>query len=290
MSEPYTGRFAPSPTGPLHFGSLVAALASYLDARQHQGKWLLRIEDLDPPRESITALSEIRFALEKYGLHWDEEIVYQSRRHDLYQHALDTLKKEGLLYPCTCSRKQVKGIYDRLCVHKDFASATSDYAIRVKTDSRNLSISDRVLGLRHWNLANDIGDFIIKRKDGLFAYQLAVVVDDADQQVNQIIRGTDILNSTPRQIFLQQLFGLKTPSYAHIPVITHADGSKLSKQTGAKGINTSKPLPTLIAALKVLGQEPPADDALHSPATCLTWAIHHWDMNKVPKVLELCPD
>lgn len=287
MPKPYTGRFAPSPTGPLHFGSLVAAVASYLDAKHHQGKWLLRIEDLDPPRESKAALSEILFALELYGLHWDEEILFQSKRLDYYQHSLDELSKKGLLYPCTCNRKKAAGIYQRYCVNKTFEGLNSSYAVRIRTENRVIEMRDRLQGSRSWNLQKDIGDFIVKRKDGLFAYQLAVVLDDAQQKVNQVVRGADLLDSTPRQIFLQSVLELNTPQYTHVPVIVHPDGSKLSKQTGASAINTRYPLTTLVEALKVLGQDLPPDDMLQTPADCLDWASHHWDLEKIPKVLEL---
>lgn len=287
MLEHYTGRFAPSPTGPLHFGSLVAAVASYLDAKHHQGTWLLRIEDLDPPRESKTALSEILFALDRFGLRWDEDILFQSKRLEHYQHSLDKLSKDGLLYPCTCSRKKTTGVYQRYCINQPFDNINSPYAVRIKTDNRRIEIQDRLHGSKSWNLQKEIGDFIIKRKDGLFAYQLAVVLDDAQQKVNQVVRGTDLLDSTPRQIFLQSALGLDTPHYTHVPIIVHADGSKLSKQTGASAIDTRYPLPTLIKVLTVLGQELPPDDMLQTPTDCLDWAGQHWHLQKIPKVLEL---
>lgn len=288
--DPYIGRFAPSPTGPLHFGSLVAAVASYLDAKHHSGKWLLRIEDLDPPRESKSAVAEILFALEKYGLQWDEEILFQSRCHDQYQSALDNLLERNLLYPCTCSRKRIDGVYDKQCIAKDFTNSTADFAIRVKTDQREISIKDRILGRKRWLLDEEVGDFIIKRKDGLFAYQLAVVVDDASQNINQIVRGADILDSTPRQNYLQQLLGLETPGYAHVPIIIHPDGSKLSKQTGAPPIDVINPTATLLEAIRVLGQTLPGDALNEEPSALLARASKDWDINKIPKVFELSPD
>ncbi|MEX2489670.1 MAG: tRNA glutamyl-Q(34) synthetase GluQRS, partial [Pseudomonadales bacterium] len=229
-SDYYVGRFAPSPTGPLHFGSLVAALASYLDARHHNGLWLLRIEDLDPPRESPDAPQQIMSQLKGFGMHWDGEVLYQSDRLDAYQQALDQLRAENLVYPCTCTRKMVGTIYNGRCRKNDF-NINAPYAIRLVIGDMVISFKDRVMGPLYYHLDKDVGDFIIKRKDGLFAYQLAVAVDDAFQQVTHVVRGADLLDSTPRQIAVCRQLNLIEPSYTHVPVITGKDGSKLSKQT-----------------------------------------------------------
>jgi len=258
----YRGRFAPSPTGPLHFGSLVAALASWLDARAAGGEWLVRIEDVDTPRTVPGAESEILRALEAFGLHWDGAIVRQSERTALYEEALARLRAEGLVYRCRCSRKEIADsafsgpdgpIYPGTCrtlrLGEDVAGAD-----RFRVPSRAIAFDDRVMGRVSQDLDRDVGDFVLKRRDGLIAYQLAVVVDDAEQGITDVVRGADLLLSAPRQIVLQEHLGFTTPRYLHIPVATHEGGQKLSKQSLAAAVDTARPLEALGKALKFLGQ------------------------------------
>lgn len=243
-STDYIGRFAPSPTGPLHMGSLVAAMASYLDAKAHQGKWLLRIEDLDFDRNVAGADQQILQSLQRCGMQWDEEVTWQSQRQHLYEAALLQLGDD--VYPCACSRKEiadsrlrlgdaVSQIYPGTCRHGIAPGKTARaWRLRVPEQAQGrICFEDRLCGSQSQNLATDVGDFVLKRADGFWAYQLAVVVDDAAQGINHIVRGADLIDSTARQIYLQGLLGLPTPSYLHIAVVTNANGEKLSKQTGA---------------------------------------------------------
>jgi glutamyl-Q tRNA(Asp) synthetase len=248
----YVGRFAPSPTGPLHYGSLVAALASFLDARHAGGQWLLRIEDLDPPRESIDAPQEIIRQLLAFNLHWDSEVLYQSTRLTSYDAALESIRTST--FPCTCTRKAVPKIYPGTCRLRKHPPAGEPYAVRLRVPGHSVSIDDRVLGLQTWDLENEVGDFIIKRKDGLHAYQLAVVVDDIHYAVSHIVRGNDLLDSTPRQLALYESFEVSPPEYLHMPVLVDKSGNKLSKQAHAKPVDTSDPLSTIRNALSDLGQ------------------------------------
>ena len=287
------GRFAPSPTGPLHFGSLLAALASYLEIRKSSGKWLVRMEDLDTQREMKGAAEDILRTLEAYGLYWDDEIVYQSKRNDLYQSALDQLNNDGWSYACSCSRKEIQDsaigsqsgiegiIYPGTCREKHVIK--TPHAIRVKTLDQNISFEDLIQGHITQNLAKQIGDFVIKRADGLFAYQLAVVVDDYLQGVTHVVRGADLLDSTPRQIYLQQVLGYSTPKYAHIPVASNQAGEKLSKQTLATPIDANNAPNLLINALDFLGQTPPQDLSNYKAQEILAWAMQHWALDKIPK-------
>lgn len=296
----YIGRFAPSPTGPLHFGSLVAAVASYCDAKSHGGKWLLRMEDLDKPREVAGAADTILRQLESFGFEWDGQLMYQSQRAEFYEHALQSLKKLNVIYPCTCSRKEIAdssimmgmegAIYPRLCYPKNFLSKNTHPSIhaayRAVVLDKNISFIDAIQGEIVQNLARDIGDFIIKRADGLFAYQLAVVVDDATQNITHIVRGADLLGSTPRQIYLQQLLGFTTPSYAHVPIAANAAGEKLSKQTLAQPISISAATPQLslplFNALNFLGQNPPPQLKNAKLDETWQWAITNWQLAQVP--------
>jgi len=248
----YVGRFAPSPTGPLHYGSLVAALASFLDARHAGGQWLLRIEDLDPPRESIDAPQEIIRQLLAFDLRWDSEVLYQSTRLTSYDAALESIRTST--FPCTCTRKKVPKIYPGTCRLRKHPPAGEPYAVRLRVPGHSVSIDDRVLGVQTWDLDNEVGDFIIKRKDGLHAYQLAVVVDDIHYAVSHIVRGNDLLDSTPRQLALYENFEVSPPEYLHIPVLVDKSGNKLSKQAHAKPVDTSDPLFTIRSALSDLGQ------------------------------------
>ena len=289
---PYVGRFAPSPTGPLHFGSLVAAVASYCDARANGGQSLLRMEDLDKPREAKGAADDILRTLEAFGFAWDGEVWYQSQRAEFYESALQTLKDKGLVYPCTCSRKEIAdsaiasgiegAIYPKTCL-KHALKANIHAAYRVLTLDQNIAFLDEIQGEIIQNLARDVGDFILKRADGLFAYQLAVVVDDAAQGVTHIVRGGDLLDSTPRQIYLQRLLGYATPHYAHVPVASNAAGEKLSKQTLAKPIGMRAPGHALFDALIFLGQQPPAEIKNATLDEIWQWAITNWRISSIPK-------
>jgi glutamyl-Q tRNA(Asp) synthetase len=265
----YVGRFAPSPTGPLHAGSVVAALASWLDARAHNGRWLVRIEDVDTPRCVPGAASTILVQLDALGLHADEEPLWQSRRGALYQKALDQLLARGLAYPCACSRKDIEQalaaqgrphqrhgelVYPGTC--RAGLAGRAARAWRFKTSPGWLEWQDRRLGAQRQDVAQEVGDFVLKRADGLWAYQLAVVVDDAAQGVTDIVRGEDLADNTARQILLQQALGAATPRYLHTPLVLAANGEKLSKQNGAKAIDTGEPLRALNAAAQVLGLAP----------------------------------
>ena len=283
---PYVGRFAPSPTGPLHFGSLVAAVASYLQARVNDGLWLLRIEDIDPPREQRGASDDIIRALERYGFEWDGDVIFQSTSSDVHDAALASLIKRELAYRCSCSRRDLADaprsamgtIYPGTCRDGCNAGAT---AIRVRTDDSKIAFVDLLQGRITQQLESDSGDFIIQRRDGLIAYHLAVVVDDEIQGVTEIVRGIDLIDSTPRQIWLQQLLGYRTPTYAHIPVVTHAGGDKLSKLTGAPGISEDEVEETLVEALLVLQQQPPPELAQATLPEIWSWAIKNWQLGKI---------
>lgn len=286
----YVGRFAPSPTGALHFGSLLAALASYLDAHHHRGRWLMRMEDLDPPREQPGAAHAILSTLERFGLHWDGEVVYQSQRLEIYQTILNQLLTEGLAYRCDCSRQQISArtdaTYDGYC-RSHPPSPASTTAVRIGAANRTLTILDRIQGQQQWQLQPGQDDFVLFRRDGYFAYQLAVVIDDAQQGVQQIVRGSDLLDSTPRQRLLQQLLGYPQPSYAHIPVLVNEQGQKLSKQTFAQPIEQRPPVPTLLTALHALGQNPPAELQDASSTELLVWAAQHWRIEQIPQHQQL---
>lgn len=287
MPTSYRGRFAPSPTGPLHFGSLLAALASYLDAKAHQGHWLVRIEDLDPPREIAGASDAILRTLEAFGLHWDERPLYQSQRLARYQQVLEQLQQQGLVYPCQCSRSQLQHrqahpCYDGFCRRHPPSTTSQPWAYRLWVSDAYYSIEDRIQGHYGQSLHQEVGDFVIKRKEGFFAYQLAVVVDDFDQGISHIVRGSDLLDSTPRQCYLQQLLMAPQPSYAHIPVITNAQGQKLSKQTFAPALNPQQVSTLTAQALAMLSH--PLPPALESApvAEQLAYAQTHWRTERLP--------
>lgn len=303
-STPYRGRFAPSPTGPLHKGSLVAAIASYLEARSHNGQWLVRMEDVDELRNVDGAADNILRSLEAYGFEWDEQVLYQTQRKQAYQEALQQLQQQQLVYPCTCSRKQLRAmaesseissgrfglIYPGTCIRNDFADfKPADYAIRITTPGDDFGFVDSLLGHYSQNLARDLGDFIIRRRDGLFAYQLAVVVDDAYQNISHVVRGADLLDSTPRQIYLQQCLGYKTVEYTHLPLILHDNGDKLSKQTGATGIGLKANIPLLIDCLRFLGQQPPEALQYESLDSIWQWAKQNWQISRVAEAQDAEP-
>lgn len=289
-AETYIGRFAPSPTGPLHFGSLVAATASYLEARQANGHWLVRMEDLDTPREMPGAAADILRTLEAFGLKWDGAVVYQSQRLDHYSEALERLRRQDLVYPCACSRKEIADsaisgidglIYPGTCSH-GLAAGKIPRAWRLRVKDEVTGFRDRIQGLVSQNLASDIGDFVLKRADGIFAYQLAVVVDDALQGVTDIVRGADLLDSTPRQIYLQEVLALPRTSYTHVPVAANHRGEKLSKQTLAKPLDLGQPQLELWQALDFLQQKPWPELKQASLGTLWSWAMAHWRVSHIP--------
>ena len=282
----YVGRFAPSPTGPLHFGSLLAAVASYLEARRHGGRWLLRIEDIDPPREQPGADADILRILDAYQFEWDGEVCYQSRSVSAHQEAVARLMDSGQAYRCGCSRSDLADaprgsmgiIYPGTCRN---GCESNEFAIRVLTHNEPIGIVDRLQGAFEQRLETESGDFVILRRDGLIAYQLAVVVDDALQGITDIVRGIDLLDSTPRQVYLQRLLGLPTPSYAHIPIVENDDGSKLSKLTGAPPVEATNANRTLFNALRALGQLPPPELADASLSEQWQWALGHWSPERL---------
>ncbi len=294
---PYRGRFAPSPTGPLHFGSLVAAVGSYLQARASRGRWLVRMEDLDPPREMPGAADAILRTLERFALEWDEEVLYQSRRSEAYEVALARLDRLGMLYPCGCSRKEVategrRGeygvIYSGRC-RGGLAPGKQPRALRVRVKDEPIEFIDRLRGGYGQNLAREVGDFVVRRADGFYAYQLAVVVDDGFQGITEVVRGADLLDNTPRQIHLQRLLGMPTPSYLHLPVALNRQGQKLSKQNRATAIDHQEPGPTLALALDFLGHPPPAELRKAPPRELLEWAVAGWSPARVPATDRTAP-
>ena len=290
----YRGRFAPSPTGALHFGSLIAAVGSYLQARHHHGQWWVRIEDLDPPREVAGSADLILRTLDGCGLHWDGEICYQSKRSNAYLEALERLHTAGVLYPCHCSRKQIAetianrgsptSVYPGTCRTQAYTSRHG-HALRVNTEAQQISFRDIIQGDYRSILDHDSGDFVVQRADGLFAYQLAVVVDDAEQGMTEIVRGSDLLDSTPGQIYLQQQLGLTTPDYLHLPIVTNEAGEKLSKQTFARPLGLTDPLPDLWQALDFLGQKPPMALKNASLDEFWQWAHQHWTIEMIPRTM-----
>jgi len=282
----YIGRFAPSPTGPLHFGSLLAALASFLDARANQGKWLMRVEDLDPPREPAGSAELILQQLQDLGMDWDGEVLYQSSRLDAYEEVLAKLQDQDFCYPCDCTRPQIREmglVYDGSCRERSIPPE-KPYALRLKTDALEIGFADAIQGYFAQQLKTEVGDFVIRRKDELFAYQLAVVVDDEFQNITHVVRGWDLLDSTPRQIYLQRVLNYQEMSYAHIPIIVDERGQKLSKQAFAPSIQTDRATEAIYKALTFLGQAPPAEITKESPASQLQWAIANWDIQAVAKV------
>jgi glutamyl-Q tRNA(Asp) synthetase len=289
MNTPsYIGRFAPTPSGFLHFGSLVAALASYLDARAVSGRWLVRMEDLDPPREVPGAQAGILQALANYGLLWDGEVLCQSRRHASYDAVIQRLLSQGLAYACVCSRKQLEGcngIYPGTC--RNAGHPVEGAAIRVRVPELEYRFVDRVQGTFAQHLGRESGDFVIRRRDGLYAYQLAVVLDDAAQGVTDVVRGADLLDSTARQLYLQELLGLPQPRYLHVPLITQPDGHKLGKSHRSPPLAAEQAGPLLIRALAALGQPVTADLLGAAPEQIVAHGVAHWDAGLIAPVLTL---
>lgn len=286
----YRGRFAPSPTGPLHFGSLVAATGSYLDARHQQGEWLLRIEDLDPPREIAGASDSIIRTLEQLGMTWDGPISYQSQRSHAYEEALEQLRQQGYLYDCGCSRREIAdsavvteagSVYPGTC-RNGLPPGRSPRSMRVRVDAVTSRVQDRLQAPLQQQLATEVGDFIVRRADQLFSYQLAVVVDDAAQQISHVVRGADLLDSTPRQNYLQRLLGLSTPAYLHLPVAVDSKLAKLSKQTFAQSVTPDDRHGAVLDALRFLRQELPDSPHDASRDELWQWAIEHWDITALP--------
>ena len=306
-AQAYVGRFAPSPSGPLHFGSLITALASFLDAKKHHGQWLVRMEDIDPPREEVGAQQKILNSLEAHGLEWDNSVLYQSQRLAIYDDYLHHLNSHT--YPCSCARARLRllnGAYDGHCRRHQKPSSTAPTSpitpasVRVRVDHLSPSetniaeyYDDIFQGKQHQSLPHEVGDFIVRRKDGLVAYQLAVVADDIEQKVTHIIRGSDLLSSTPRQRYLTLLLShvLAQPShslchYGHIPVATNALGQKLSKQHKALPIDDKHAFSNLVNALTFLHHPAPHDIINnHSISSLLSWASEHWNRQRVPQAL-----
>jgi len=280
----YRGRFAPSPSGLLHFGSLIAALASYLDAKSHQGLWLVRIEDIDPPREQAGASDKILSTLAAFGLHWDEEVLYQSQQSELYRDVLNNLSSNNLSYYCQCTRadiKKVGGIYQGHC--RQLNLQQNGTATRMINTHAINHYNDLVQGNVQCDFALAQEDFTLVRKDGLFAYQLAVVVDDIYQNISHVIRGCDLLEPTARQLSLFALLEQPAPKYGHVPLAITDEGFKLSKQNKATAIDIKNPQPALISALKFLGQNPPKALSFTHTEQIIQWAVKHWSLANVPK-------
>jgi glutamyl-Q tRNA(Asp) synthetase len=291
---PYRGRFAPSPTGALHFGSLIAATASYLDARAHGGEWLLRMEDVDAERNVPGAADDILRTLEAFGFAWDGPVLWQGARDAAYAAVLDTLRTAGMAYPCACSRKEIAAratrpaidgglVYPGSC-RAGLPTGAAARAWRLRVDNEPVAFADRVQGRIVQQLEDEVGDFVLRRADGLFAYQLAVVVDDHFQGITDVVRGADLLASTPRQIYLQHCLGYAVPRYAHLPVATNAAGEKWSKQTLAPALATGRAAAELVRALAFIGQAVPAELGRATVAEVWDWAFAHWSFAAIPRV------
>ena len=274
------GRFAPSPTGPLHLGSLYTALASFLDARSRNHDWLIRIDDLDEPRTDPGAESSILRTLEGHGLRWDRSVLRQSARLDAYTTALYELHRRGCLYYCTCSRRQLRHlpIYPGTCRNR--TAPVQDAAVRVRVEDAAPRFADLLLGEQETPLRTAVGDFIVRRRDGIVAYQLATAMDDSEPEIATVVRGRDLLDNTPRQQHLMTLLGRSQPNYAHIPLIIDRDGRKLSKQTGAGPVDPSIPLANIRRCLGFLGLADPPDAELED---LLNWAVERWSLSRVPR-------
>lgn len=279
-AAPTIGRFAPSPTGELHFGSLIAAVGSFLEARRQGGLWRVRIEDLDPPREVPGSARRILEDLARFGLLPDGPVLRQSTRSTAHEDALESLRNAGLLFPCACTRKMLpEGPYPGTC-RDGIPPGRRPRSLRVRVPDRLIDFEDDVQGPVCVNLADEVGDFVVRRADGLIAYQLAVVVDDAWQGITEVVRGADLLDSTPRQIYLQEALGLPRPRYLHLPLARDAQGRKLSKRDGSDPVARRSPLEALEEALAFLGHAPPKHDTLQAR---WDWAHRHWDPRRIPR-------
>jgi glutamyl-Q tRNA(Asp) synthetase len=288
FSPAYIGRFAPSPSGPLHFGSLIAALGSYLQAKSQHGQWLVRMEDIDTPRMVKGADTDILHALERFGLHWDGQVLYQSQRLERYQDIFTDLKQQNMLYGCHCSRKQISelgGVYNNHCAALNLRHGA--LAWRLRSSNVQHEFIDQVFGVQRIPAELAREDYIVQRRDGLFAYQLVVVVDDIDQGITEVIRGADLLQMTPRQQALFAVLGAPAPQYGHLPLAVIAAGFKLSKQNHAAAISSWAPSDVFYAALCFLGQQPPAALRHEAVTEQLNWAVVNWQLTKVPAQLEI---
>lgn len=295
LTTTYRGRFAPSPTGDLHMGSLVAAVASFLEARVRDGEWLLRIEDIDPPREVPGSADRILRALEKFGFEWDGEVLYQSTRDHAYAAAVETLRQKHQAFDCACSRNDVAEharhvgtegpVYPGTC--RDGLGGGAPRSIRVRAPSSEICFNDLLQGRVCQHVGKDIGDFVVRRADNCYAYQLAVVVDDAWQGITDVVRGVDLLLSTPRQVWLQQLLDVPAPNYLHIPLLLDEHGRKLSKQTRSAPVDPENPAGGLFRALCLLQQSAPAELSVASTDEIWQWAVKHWQPQRLHGLHEL---
>jgi len=293
-SIPLIGRFAPSPTGPLHFGTLLAALGSYLAAKQSGGQWLMRVEDLDLPRVVAGSADRILLLLDQLGFEWDGPILYQSQRFERYREILDSLRSHGFLFDCSCSRKEILAsaphpgeegpIYPGTCRNGPLGTRPQ-HAVRLRVNDQSVIFTDQVFGRQSQNLEKQVGDFVLHRSDGVFAYQLAVVVDDIDTGVSQVVRGADLLSSTARQIYLYQCLQSVVPEYLHLPLVFGDDGMKLSKRNGLNGmIDHNNGARMIWQGLDFLGQMPPVDLYGGSSAELLRWGVENFESHKIPTV------
>ena len=289
----YHGRFAPTPSGPLHFGSMVAAVGSYLDAKSQGGRWALRIDDLDPPRVAPGSVDSIFRCLEKFQMVWDGEVVFQSARMGAYQAALDQLRTRGLVYACACSRKEIGDagmdgpdgpVYPGTC-RKGLPPGREARAWRVHTGDTAIEFLDLLQGRVRQDLEREIGDFVLFRADQVFAYHLACAIDDSAQGVTHVVRGADLLASTPRQIYLQRLLGLPTPEYLHLPIALNAAGEKLSKQTLADPVDPERAAVILADVLRFLKHSPPDEVSADGVSALWRWALENWRRDRLPDVV-----
>ncbi len=291
-SQIYKGRFAPSPTGPVHFGTLIAAVGSYLQAKKNKGEWLIRMEDVDITRKVDGADVDILKTLEAFGFEWHGKIIYQSEQTVHYEQALGQLISQSLIFPCLCSRKQLaksnSTVYPGTCRSRQLPEK-NEHALRLLSKDISIKFNDAVMGRQSQNIKLQCGDFVIRRRDGLFSYQLAVVVDDARQGISEIVRGADLLDSTPRQIYLQQLLKYSTPDYCHLPLAVNNSGNKISKSEGATKIDLQRKEQLLVSTLAFLGQNPAEDLAKSSINDIWSWAVEHWNVTLVPSKTHIRP-
>lgn len=290
--SPYLGRFAPTPSGHLHFGSLLAALASYLDAHANSGQWLVRMEDLDRPRNKPGAADHILQTLVAHGLAWDGEVLVQSEHESRYQQQIENWLQAGLAYYCDCSRSDLAahhGVYPGTCRERHLPASTQ-HAVRIRVPNEPINFTDRLQGPVSQCLESTLGDFVIRRRDGVIAYQLAVVMDDIQQEVTDIVRGADLLDSTPRQLWLYRLLGAAPPRYLHIPLVMQHHGQKLSKRLGSAPIEAALAPASLVAALSALRQQPPVQLRGAGVGEILAWAVEHWRPLDLPATREIIMD
>lgn len=286
--RPYSGRFAPSPTGPLHFGSLVTALGGFLQARRAGGTWALRIDDIDPARDSKAAVDRIPRQLAAFGLGWDGPIIYQSARAERHREVAERLLADRLAFRCACTRRELAAapvgpdgpVYPGTC-RQAVAAGRAGRAIRLRVEPGTVAFIDPLQGAVACDLASELGDFVIRRADGPVAYQLAAALDDVEEGYTEVVRGADLLYSTLRQLYLQRLLGLSSPRYLHLPVAVNGRGEKLSKQTHAAPLDSARPGPQLAAALDFLAQQPPAELSTCAPTDILAWAVAHWQPDRL---------